>query len=40
MPRIEFDPYYQHENSTGTRPNQQKNAAGLILWLYIPGNKK
>jgi hypothetical protein len=37
---IELDSYYQHENSTGTRPNQQKNAAGLILWLYFPRNKK
>lgn len=37
---IELDPYYQHENSTGTRPNHQKNAAGLILWLYFPRNKK
>jgi hypothetical protein len=38
--RIELDPYYQHENSTGTHPNQQKNATGLILWLYFPRNKK
>lgn len=37
---IQLDPYYQHENSTGTRPNQPKNAAGLILWLYFPRNKK
>jgi hypothetical protein len=36
---IELDPYYQHENSTGARPNQQKNAAGLILWLYFPRDK-
>jgi Protein of unknown function (DUF2490) len=37
---IELDPYYQHENNTGTSPNHQKNAAGLILWLYFPRNKK
>jgi len=36
---IQLDPYYQHENNTGARPNQQKNAAGLILWLYFPRNK-
>jgi hypothetical protein len=37
---LQLNPYYQHENNTGTRPNQQKNAAGLILWLYFPRNKK
>jgi hypothetical protein len=37
---VQLDPYYQHENSTGTRPNQQKNAAGLILRLYFPRDKK
>jgi Protein of unknown function (DUF2490) len=37
---LEIDPYYQHENSTGTRPNQQKNGAGLILWLYFPRDNK
>lgn len=37
---FELDPYYQHENSTGKAPNQQKNGAGLILWLFFPGKKK
>jgi Protein of unknown function (DUF2490) len=37
---LELDPYYQHENSTGKPPNQQKNGAGLILWLYFPRYKK
>jgi hypothetical protein len=32
---IEFDPYYEHENNTGKRPNQQVNAAGLVLNLYF-----
>lgn len=33
---VELDPYYQHENNSGLRPNRQKNGAGLILWLYFP----
>jgi hypothetical protein len=37
---VELNPYYQHQNSTGTRPNQQKNGAGLILSLYFPRIKK
>ena len=37
---LELDPYYQHENNTGPHPNQQKNGAGLILWLYFPRNDK
>jgi Protein of unknown function (DUF2490) len=37
---LELAPYYQHENSTGKPPNQQKNGAGLILTLYFPQNKK
>jgi hypothetical protein len=32
---VEFDPYYEHENNTGKHPNQQVNAAGLILNLYF-----
>jgi Protein of unknown function (DUF2490) len=32
---IQFDPYYEHENNTGPRPNQQVNAVGLILNLYF-----
>ena len=32
---IEFDPYYEHENNTGKRPNQQVNAIGLILGLFF-----
>jgi Protein of unknown function (DUF2490) len=32
---IEFNPYYEHENNTGKRPNQQVNAIGLILNLFF-----
>ena len=36
----EFNPYYEHENNTGPRPNRQINTAGLILTLYFPRDKK
>jgi hypothetical protein len=32
---VQFDPYYEHENNTGKRPNQQVNAMGLILDLFF-----
>jgi hypothetical protein len=32
---VQFDPYYEHENNTGKRPNQQVNAVGLILNLFF-----
>jgi len=32
---FEFDAYYEHENNTGKSPNQQVNAAGLILNLHF-----
>lgn len=31
---VEFDPYYEHQNITSKRPNQQLNQFGLILNLY------
>lgn len=31
----EFNPYYEHQNNTGKRPNQQINQLGLILSLYF-----
>ena len=31
---VEFDPYYDHQNITGKRPNQQLNQLGLVLNLY------
>jgi len=30
-----FDPYYEHQNNTGKKPNQQLNQLGLILNLYF-----
>ena len=32
---VQIDPYYEHENNTGKSPNQQVNAAGLVLDLYF-----
>ena len=32
---IEFDPYYEHQNNTGKRPNQQLNQLGLALGVYF-----
>ena len=32
---FQLDPYYEHENNTGKKPNQQVNAAGLILNTYF-----
>ncbi len=32
---VELDPYYEHENNTGPHPNQQVNAAGLVLNLFF-----
>jgi hypothetical protein len=31
----ELDIYYEHQNNTGTAPNQQVNAAGVILNLHF-----
>ncbi len=33
--RLEFNPYYEHQNITGKSPNQQLNQLGLILSLYF-----
>jgi uncharacterized protein DUF2490 len=33
--RIEFNPYYEHQNNTGKRPNQQLNQFGLVLDLHF-----
>jgi Protein of unknown function (DUF2490) len=32
---FEFNPYYEHQNNTGTTPNQQLNQLGLMLNLYF-----
>jgi hypothetical protein len=37
---LDLDPYYEHDNNTGLRPNQQISAAGFILNLYFPRHKK
>jgi hypothetical protein len=33
--RYEVEPYYEHQNDTGTSPNQQVNALGLVLSMYF-----
>lgn len=33
--RYEIEPYYEHQNDTGTSPNRQVNALGLVLSLYF-----
>jgi hypothetical protein len=37
--KMEIDPYYEHANSTGKRPNVQTNAFGLILNLFFRSEK-
>ena len=32
---VQFDPYYEHDNNTGKRPNQQVNSIGLVLNLFF-----
>jgi hypothetical protein len=32
---VQFDPYYEHQNSTGKSPNQQLKQFGLILNLFF-----
>jgi hypothetical protein len=32
---VEFNPYYEHQNNTGKKPNQQLNQLGLMLSLYF-----
>ena len=32
---LQFDPYYEHQNNTGKKPNKQVNALGLTLNLYF-----
>jgi len=33
--RLEFDPYYEHQNNTGKSPNQQLNQLGLRLSIHL-----
>jgi len=32
---VEFDPYYEHQNNTGKKPNQQLNQFGIAVSLYF-----
>jgi Protein of unknown function (DUF2490) len=32
---VEFNPYYEHQNNTGSSPNQQFNQLGLMVSLYV-----
>jgi hypothetical protein len=32
---LQFDPYYEHQNNTGKKPNKQVNILGLTLNLYF-----
>ena len=32
---VEISPYYEHQNQTGSSPNQQYNQFGLIVNLYF-----
>ena len=32
---VQFNPYYEHQNSTGKSPNQQYNQLGLMLNLFF-----
>ncbi|HUL33554.1 MAG TPA: DUF2490 domain-containing protein [Candidatus Eisenbacteria bacterium] len=37
---MQFNLYFQHDNNTGKRPNQQINSVGLVLNLYFSLHKK
>jgi hypothetical protein len=32
---VEFNPYYEHENDTGKRPNKQENYIGLAVYFFF-----
>lgn len=33
--RMELEPYYEHQNNTGQSPNQQVDAVGLVLSIFL-----
>lgn len=33
--RLELEPYYEHQNETGSAPNRQVNAIGFVLNMYF-----
>jgi hypothetical protein len=37
---VQLDAYYEHENNTGKKPNQQTNDIGLALYLFFSLEKK
>jgi hypothetical protein len=37
---VQFNTYYEHDNNTGKKPNQQVNSIGLALYLYFSLEKK
>jgi len=38
--KVQFNVYFEHDNNTGKRPNQQVNSLGLALNLYFSLEKK
>lgn len=38
--RVEFNPYYEHDNNTGKKPNEQVNSIGLMLELFFSVERK
>jgi hypothetical protein len=37
---VQFDPYYEHENDTGKKPNKQENYFGLAVYFFFSLEKK
>jgi hypothetical protein len=37
---VEFNPYYEHENDTGKRPNKQENYVGLAVYFFFSVDNK
>ncbi len=33
--RVQLEPYYEHQNNTGSSPNRQTNALGVVLNLFF-----
>jgi hypothetical protein len=37
---VQFDPYYEHENDTGKKPNKQENYFGLAVYFFFSLEKR
>jgi Protein of unknown function (DUF2490) len=37
---VEFNPYYEHDNNTGKKPNEQVNSIGLMVELFFSVEKR